>query len=137
MYALDDTIAAIATAHGEAGVAIVRVSGPDAAAVLACVFRRDRRMRPRELAYGRVVDPESGDLLDEAMAVFLPAPHTYTREPIAEIHCHGGGIAPRRVLAACLAAGARAAEAGELTLRAFLNGRLDLAQAESVLDLIQ
>jgi tRNA modification GTPase len=139
MYALGDTIAAVATAAGEASLAVVRLSGPATAAILARVFRRPggRPLPARQLRYGRLVDPASGEVVDEAMAVLLPGPATYTRETMGELHCHGGAVAPRRALAACLAAGARAAEPGELTLRAFLNGRLDLARAEAVLDVVQ
>jgi len=136
---LNDTIAAIATAAGPAGVAVIRISGAEAAVVLARCFRRPggRAVRPRRLHYGRVVDPTTDEAIDEALACYLPPPHTYTREPVAELHCHGGAVAPRRVLSAALAAGARAAEPGEMTLRAFVNGRLDLAQAEAVLDVVQ
>jgi tRNA modification GTPase len=136
---LGDTIVALATAPGPAGLAIVRVSGPDAFAVVARCFRRPRgrALHPRHLHYGQIVDPTSGEILDEGMACLLPAPHTYTAEASAEIHCHGGSVAPRRVLAAILAAGARSAEPGEFTLRAFLNGRLDLTQAEAVLDVVE
>jgi tRNA modification GTPase len=139
MYAAGDTIAAIATATGEAGIAIVRISGPAAAEIAGRVFQRPRRraMVPGRLQPGRVVDPLTAEWLDEAMACHLPAPHTYTREPIVEIQCHGGLVAPRRVLFAVLAAGARLAEPGEMTLRAYLNGRIDLAQAEAILDAVQ
>jgi tRNA modification GTPase len=139
MYALGDTIAAIATAPGEAGIAVVRLSGPATAEILARVFRRPgrRRLIARQLSYGHLVDPASGEVVDEIMAVRLPGPRTYTRETMGELHCHGGAVAPSRALAACLAAGARPAEPGELTLRAFVNGRLDLARAEAVLDLVK
>jgi tRNA modification GTPase len=139
MYGTGDTIAAIATAPGESGVAVVRISGPVAREIAERVFRRTggRGLSPGRLVYGRVVDPATGEPLDEAMACYLPGPRTYTREDTAELHCHGGLVAPRRVLAALLAAGARAAEPGEFTLRAFLNGRIDLAQAEAVLDVVQ
>lgn len=136
---LDDTIAAVATALGRAGLAVVRISGPEAAVVLGKCFRRPRgaALRPGRAHFGHVVDPATGDPIDEAMAWFRPRPNTYTREPFAEISCHGGEVAPRVVLGAVLAAGARAAEPGEFTLRAFLNGRIDLAQAEAVLDVVE
>jgi tRNA modification GTPase len=94
-------------------------------------------VRPRRLTWGRVRDPQSGSVLDEALAVVMPAPHSYTRQDVVEIQSHGGIVAVRRILQLALAAGARAAGPGEMTLRAFLNGRLDLAQAEAVLDIVQ
>lgn len=132
----DSTIAAIATARGAGGIAIVRVSGPRARAVLEGAFRPARGgIEPRKLAYGRVVGAE-GEEIDEAMAVFLPAPRTYTREDVAEIQCHGGDVAARRALARALELGARPAEPGEFTKRAFLNGRIDLSRAEAVMQLV-
>ena len=135
-----DTIAAIATAVGEGGVGIVRVSGPEAAAIAGRVFRRARggaaRLPSHRLVYGLIVDPETGATIDEALAVRMAAPHSYTREEVVELHCHGGPTAMRETLRACLRAGARAAEPGEFTLRAFVNGRLDLAQAEAVLGIV-
>ena len=121
----DSTIAAIATARGEGGIAIVRVSGPRARAILEGAFApASGEMAGRRLTYGRVVDA-AGAVIDEAMAVFLPAPRTYTREDVAEIQCHGGSVAARRALARVLELGARPAEPGEFTKRAFLNGRID------------
>lgn len=129
-----DTIAAIATAEGEGGIAIIRVSGPASLKVLRGVFSRKGAFAPNRLYFGRVL---AGDeVLDEAMAVYMKAPRSYTREDVCEIHCHGGRLAARRALAAVLRAGARAAEPGEFTKRAFLNGRIDLAQAEAVMQLI-
>jgi tRNA modification GTPase len=136
----DDTIAALATSPGEAGLAIVRLSGPQSQALLAKTFRASRaagRLDARRLVHGWVHDSRSGERVDEAMAVVMPGPHSFTGEDVAELHCHGGNMSPRRVLEAVLAAGARLAEPGEFSLRAFLNGRLDLAQAEAVLDVIQ
>lgn len=133
-----DTIAAVATAQGEAGIAIVRVSGPDARAILEKSFARAVKgvaFKPRRLYYGHAVDASGADL-DEVMAVFLPAPHTYTREDVAEIHCHGGQACAHAVLKRVFELGARAARPGEFTLRAFLNGRVDLSQAEAVMQLI-
>jgi tRNA modification GTPase len=138
-----DTIAAIATAVGEGGIGVVRISGPEAGAVAGRVFRRAGRGTPdvarfpsHRLIYGTVTDPESGATIDEALAVRMAAPHTYTREEVVELQCHGGPLATRETLRACLRAGARAAEPGEFTLRAFVNGRLDLAQAEAVLGIV-
>ncbi|HEY0734418.1 MAG TPA: tRNA uridine-5-carboxymethylaminomethyl(34) synthesis GTPase MnmE [Herpetosiphonaceae bacterium] len=134
-----DTITAIATPVGEGGVGIVRLSGPDALSILQRLFtpmRGGRRFKPQMLRYGRIIDAE-GQTVDEAMAVYFKAPHSYTREDVVEIHCHGGALPLRRTLELALSCGARLAEPGEFTLRAFLNGRIDLAQAEATLDLIQ
>lgn len=125
---LGDTIAAIATALGRGGVAIVRVSGPEAFAVA-------RRIAGKEPTAGKTVRARFAGVDDGVMVVFA-APHSYTGEDVVEFQGHGGAIAPRRVLEACLAAGARLARRGEFTERAFLNGRLDYDQAESVLDLV-
>ena len=130
------TIAAIATARGEGGIAIVRVSGPRARAILEGAFApASGEISDRRLTYGRVVDA-AGAVIDEAMAVFLPAPRTYTREDVAELQCHGGSVAARRTLARVLELGARPAEPGEFTKRAFLNGRIDLSRAEAVMQLV-
>ncbi len=126
----DDTIAAIATPLGRGGVGIVRLSGAEAGEIGARLF--DRPLRDRRLVHGRIIDPADGSLIDQALAVLMRAPRTYTREDVVELQCHGGPIVLRRVLAAALALGARSAEPGEFTLRAFLSGRLDLAQAEAV-----
>ncbi|MEJ2212013.1 MAG: tRNA modification GTPase, partial [Anaerolineae bacterium] len=141
MYSLDDTIAAISTPVGEGGIGIVRLSGPQAPEILGRLFRPARQpegaLAPRVLHYGHVVDPADGQVVDEVLAVYMPAPQTYTRQDVVEIQGHGGIVALRRVLALCLRQGARLAEPGEYTARAFLHGRLDLAQAEAVLDIIQ
>ena len=134
-----DTITAIATPVGEGGVGIVRLSGPDALSILQRLFtpmRGGQRFKPQMLRYGRIVD-SAGHNVDEAMAVYFKAPHSYTREDVVEIHCHGGALPLRRTLELAMSHGARLAEPGEFTLRAFLNGRIDLAQAEATLDLIQ
>lgn len=136
----EDTIAALATQPGEAGVAIVRVSGPGAFAVADRVFRcagAPPSARPAgTFVYGHTVDAE-GARLDEALLLIFRAPRSYTRDDVVEIHGHGGRIAATRLLRAVLSAGARLAEPGEFTKRAFLSGRLDLVQAEAVLDLIR
>jgi tRNA modification GTPase len=162
-----DTIAAIATAQGEGGIAIVRVSGPGALQALEAVFtRRSAEMvrageaagpadarpagleavfsrrsaagalswQPNRLYYGHVV--EDGRVVDEAMAVFMAAPRSYTCEDAVEIHVHGGRYAAEKALELVLKAGARAADPGEFTFRAFLNGRIDLSQAEAVMNII-
>lgn len=140
MYSLDDTIAAIATSIGHSGVGVVKVSGPESVAIAAKIFQSARgktRFKPYTLHYGTIVDPGSGEPVDEAMVVHMPRPRSYTRQDVIEIQCHGGVVPLRRILQLVLSLGARPAEAGEMTLRAFLNGRLDLAQAEAVLDIIE
>lgn len=134
----EDTIAAIATPIGCGGIGIVRVSGPEASGVAARVFVKQGNggLESHRFYYGRIVDPADGSLIDEAMGVLMLAPRSYTREDVLELHCHGGYLVVQRVLDACLRAGARLSEAGEFTRRAFLNGRIDLCQAESVIDLI-
>lgn len=136
---MSDTIAAIATAPGEGGISIVRLSGDEAEAVLMRVFRpKGKRALPLEshrLTYGHCFDGE--ETLDECMAVLMRAPRSYTREDVAELHLHGGGLTAEHVLAACLKQGARMAGPGEFTRRAFLNGRIDLSRAEAVMALIR
>ena len=141
-YSLDDTVAAISTPLGEGGIGIVRLSGPESRRILQHVFQpADNRaidqIKPRTLMLGRVVEPASGQSVDEVLASYMPAPHTYTRQDVVEINCHGGIVPTRRVLELCLARGARLAGPGEFTLRAFINGRIDLSQAEAILDVIR
>ncbi|MFN2153824.1 MAG: tRNA uridine-5-carboxymethylaminomethyl(34) synthesis GTPase MnmE, partial [Anaerolineae bacterium] len=135
-YSLDDTIAAIATPVGSGGIGIVRLSGPEARSILDQVFRSSRPLLPLQLTYGHIVDPQGTQVVDEVLAAYMPAPRTYTRQDVVEIDCHGGPVPLRRVLDLCLAHGARPAGPGEFTLRAFLNGRIDLAQAEAVADVV-
>ena len=133
-----DTIAAISTAPGAGGIAIVRLSGPRAEAILRAAFRPANAkadLSGRRLTYGAAVD-EDGAAIDEAMAVLMRAPHTYTREDVAEIHCHGGSACASAVLRRVLLLGARAAEPGEFTRRAYENGRVDLSRAEAVMQLV-
>ena len=132
-----DTICAIATASGAGGIAIVRASGSKAREILEQCFRPKvkRELSSHRMMYGFAVE-DSGALLDEVMAVFLASPGTYTREDMFEIQCHGGGVCARRVLERIIALGARIAEPGEFTRRAFLNGRIDLSRAEAVMSLI-
>lgn len=135
-----DTIAAIATPPGQGGVAIIRVSGPDAESIARQVFhfrKEPSSLHSHHLYFGRIVDPHSGQVLDQGLLTVMRAPHSYTGEDITEFHCHGGSFLSRRVLALVLQQGARLAQPGEFTKRAFLNERLDLSQAEAVLDLIQ
>ena len=132
-----DTIAAQATASGEGGIAIVRVSGSACEAILSKVFRakNGRPLANRVLTFGHVMDGSA--VIDEAMAVIFRAPYSYTREDVAEIHCHGSDVLVKRILLLLLSAGARMAEPGEFTCRAFLNGRVDLTQAEAVMRMIR
>ena len=132
------TIAAIATAAGTGGIAIVRISGGEAEGILNKMFipaARREYFESHRLMYGRAVGAE-GETLDEVMAVLMRAPATYTREDVAEVHCHGGGASASAVLKRALALGARMAGPGEFTRRAFMNGRIDLARAEAVMQLI-
>lgn len=132
-----DTIAAQATASGEGGIAIVRISGGECERILSRVFRakNGRPLANRVLTFGYVIDGDR--VIDEAMAVLFRAPYSYTREDVAEIHCHGSDALVRRILLLLLDAGARMAEPGEFTCRAFLNGRVDLSQAEAVMRMIR
>jgi tRNA modification GTPase len=135
----DDTIAAIATPLGHGGIGIVRVSGPLALTIGAAVFANQRDAAgwaSHRLYHGRVIDAD-GSVVDDALAVVMRAPRSVTGEDVLELQCHGSPIVLRRVLARILSCGARLAEAGEFTKRAFLNGRIDLAQAEAVIDLVR
>jgi tRNA modification GTPase len=135
-----DTIAAIATAvaPGQGSVAIVRLSGPQAEAIGRRLFVApgQQEWASHRVLYGHVVDPNSGERLDEALLLLMRAPRSFTREDVVELHCHGGLVAVRRVLAAVLEAGARLAGPGEFSQRAFLNGRLDLTRAEAIAEMI-
>lgn len=137
MYATD-TIVAIATPPGCGGIGIVRVSGPLAEQIGLGIFRGapGGGFQSHRLYYGRFLSPGDGSLIDEGMAVLMRSPRSYTCEDVLELHSHGGYLVVRSVLQACVAAGARLAEPGEFTRRAFLNGRIDLCQAESVIDVI-
>ncbi len=136
----NDTIAAIATPPGYGGIGVIRVSGPEAFALVLPLVRRpggNTDLPPSHLlTYGHIVVPGTQEILDETLVTFMQAPHTYTREDIVEIQGHGGPLVLQRILRLVLAQGARMANPGEFTMRAFLNGRLDLAQAEAVMDLI-
>jgi tRNA modification GTPase len=136
----EPTIAAIATPAGAGGIGIIRISGSRALPLLRLLFR-PRRLQSQptshKMTYGWIHHPETGTPIDEVLAVYMRAPHTYTREDVVEIHSHGSYLVLQRILAAVLAAGARLAEPGEFTKRAFLNGRIDLTQAEAVLELLE
>lgn len=133
-----DTIAAISTALGEGAIGIVRMSGPEAIEYANQLFREKdlNQVASHTIHYGHIYR-EDQSIIDEVMITVLKAPKTYTREDIIEINCHGGLVAVQEVLEACLYQGARLAQPGEFTKRAFLNGRLDLSQAEALMDLIQ
>ena len=128
---MEETIAAIATAYGEGGIGIIRISGENALDILNQVFVpfKENKIKERKLTYGHIKDKE--ETIDEVMAVYMKAPHTYTREDVVEINCHGSIVSLRKTLALVLAKGARIAEPGEFTKRAFLNGRLDLIKART------
>jgi len=143
-YWENDTIAAISTSIGESGIGIVRISGPEALEIAQEVFRNKNLNRTKiksffshTVHYGFVIDPESGEKIDEVILVLMKKPQTYTREDTVEFNCHGGILSLRKVLETVINYGARMAEPGEFTKRAFLNGRIDLSQAEAVIDLIQ
>jgi len=136
-----DTIAAISTAPGEGAIGIVRISGEDAIRIADEMYRlKEKRLNEQAshtIHYGHIVDPRNDEVIDEVMVTVLRAPKTFTREDIVEINCHGGIVAINRILQLVLRMGARLAEPGEFTKRAFLNGRIDLSQAEAVMDLIR
>src|SRR5438067_8413075 len=136
----NDTIAAIGTPSGYGGIGVVRISGPEAFLLVLPLLQRPDKLTDLPpshlLTYGHIVDPTSIEMLDEVLVAFMHAPHTYTREDVVEIQGHGGPLVLQRILSLVLRQGARMANPGEFTLRAFLNGRLDLAQAEAVMDLI-
>lgn len=141
MYDTADTIAAITTPLGESGIGAIRISGPDAYAVGDKIFKSKsavplKERRDRSIQYGTIVD-ENGSCIDEVLALIMKGPHSYTAEDVLEIQCHGGREALESILQLILRSGARMANPGEFTERAFVNGRIDLAQAEAVMDVIQ
>ena len=137
----EDTIAAVGTAPGEGGIGIIRISGPLAPEIAHQAFRSPGGASPEleshTVRYGFIADPDTGERLDEVLLIYMAAPRSYTREHVVEVHCHGGPMPVRRVLALVNRLGARLAEPGEFTRRAFLSGRLDLTQAEAALDIIR
>jgi tRNA modification GTPase len=137
---LEDTICAIATPVGEGGIGIIRVSGSDASAIARRLFHPAHASLPLEshrLYYGWIRDPAANQVVDEVLLSFMAAPHTYTREDVVEVNCHSGYAVLNHILELVLQAGARLAEPGEFTRRAFLNGRIDLSQAEAVIELVR
>lgn len=139
---LDDTIAAVSTPVGEGGIGIVRISGDEAKNIIEKIFKSAKNkkvtdMKSYSMLYGHIVNPKDGEIIDEVIISYMKKPNTYTKEDVVEINCHGGVVAVKRILSIVLESGARLAEPGEFTKRAFLNGRIDLSQAEGVIDLIR
>ncbi|NCB42062.1 MAG: tRNA uridine-5-carboxymethylaminomethyl(34) synthesis GTPase MnmE [Clostridia bacterium] len=144
MYKKEPTIAAISTAYGESGIGIIRMSGSEAKDIVASIFVDSNKnfiasemFEHRKMRYGFILNPKTQEKIDEVLCVFMKGPETYTAEDVVEIHCHGNMFALKKVLELCIFQGAQPAEPGEFTKRAFLNGRIDLAQAEAVIDLIK
>lgn len=141
MY-IKDTIAAISTAVGEGGIGIVRISGPEAVEIADEVFKSHQlnkslhEVNTYTAHYGHIINPETEQVLDEVISLVMKAPKTYTKEDVVEINCHGGVVPLQKILNLVLDVGARLAEPGEFTKRAFLNGRIDLSQAEAIMDVI-
>ena len=140
MFSVDDTIVAIATPAGRGGIGVVRISGPQSAAIAAILTRHRSPLEPRHATFARFASHESsradGALGDQVILTFFPAPHSYTGEDVVEVSGHGSPVLLRAIVESAMVAGARLAEPGEFTLRAFLNQRIDLVQAEAVRDLI-
>lgn len=134
---MNDTISAISTAYGEGGIGIVRMSGSRSYEILSDIFDNIDKVENRKLTYGHIRDPRDGRTVDEVLVAYMKAPHTYTGEDVVEINCHGSMVALRKILDVTLKEGASLAEKGEFTKRAFLNGKIDLSQAEAVIDLIK
>ncbi|SDO44956.1 tRNA uridine-5-carboxymethylaminomethyl(34) synthesis GTPase MnmE [Desulforhopalus singaporensis] len=135
----DSTIAAISTPPGAGGIGIIRISGPASLTILRSLFTpKDKKCsyQSHRLYYGHLRDPQSGRIVDEVLTVYMAAPATYTREDVVELHCHGSHLVLGNVLELVLHAGADLADPGEFTKRAFLNGRIDLTQAEAVIDIL-
>jgi len=137
-----DTIAAISTPLGEGGIGIIRLSGKESISIVNKIFKSPKGVnlsyvKTHTIHYGFIVDPLTGQNIDEVLVTVMRAPNTYTREDVVEINCHGGYLTLKRILELVLSQGARLAEPGEFTKRAFLRGRIDLSQAESVIDLIR
>jgi tRNA modification GTPase len=137
----EDTIAAIATPPGEGGIAVIRISGADAENIATKIFARAQgkngRLASHRLYHGEIHEPQSNCMVDDVLLTIMRKPRSYTGEDVVEIHCHGGAFLSRKILGLALSQGARQAEPGEFTKRAFLNGKMDLSQAEAVLDLIR
>ncbi len=131
----EDTIAAISTAYGEGGIGVIRVSGDDSKEIISKIFAPE--LKPNVMTYGHIRDNFKENVVDEVMVCYFKGPRSYTAEDVVEIQCHGSLVSLRKILELVISNGARLAEPGEFTKRAFLNGRLDLSQAEAVIDLIK
>jgi tRNA modification GTPase len=136
VFSTDDTIVAIATPPGRGGIGVVRISGPDAPAIAAMLITHARALEPRHATLTTLRLNESAGVSDQIVATWFPAPRSYTGEDVVELSAHGSPVVLRAIVAEAARGGARLAEPGEFTLRAFLNGRIDLPQAEAVADLI-
>ncbi len=134
---LDDTIVAIATPPGRGGIGVVRLSGPLAQSLSQSMLQLSHPLEPGRAVFAELVEPNSGERIDESVVTYFAKPHSYTTDDVVEISAHGSPVVLRHIVELAMAAGARLAEPGEFTLRAFLNGRLDLTQAEAVRDLIE
>jgi tRNA modification GTPase len=134
---LDDTIVAISTPPGRAGIGVVRLSGPEARAIAGPMLRLRREIEPSRAVLGELMEPDSGERIDEVVVTFFQKPHSYTTDDLIEISAHGSPVVLRHIIEIAIQRGARLAEPGEFTMRAFLNGRIDLTQAEAVRDLIE
>ena len=134
---LDDTIVAISTPPGRGGIGVVRLAGPDARAIASPMLRLKHELESGRALFGELIGPDTGSRIDEVVVTFFQKPHSYTTDDIVEISAHGSPVVLRHIVELALARGARLAEPGEFTMRAFLNGRLDLTQAEAVRDLIE
>jgi tRNA modification GTPase len=135
MFSTSDTIVAIATPPGRGGIGVVRLSGPDAQRISRCLITHDRDLEPRQATFTRA--RLQGDTIDQILATYFPGPRSYTGDDVVELSAHGSPVVLRAIVAAAMSSGARLAEPGEFTLRAFLNGRIDLPQAEAVADLVE
>src|SRR5262249_24260685 len=131
-----DTIVAIATPHGRGGIGVVRIAGTDAARIASALIDRDGPLVPRHATFAHIVDAQHHSVLDQVVVTWFAAPHSYTGDAVVEISGHGSPVLLRRIIELAMANGARLAEPGEFTLRAYVNGRVDLVQAEAVGDLV-
>ncbi len=134
---LDDTIVAIATPSGRGGIGVVRISGPESRQIAGAMLRHKRELEAGRAVFAELIDPETSERIDEVVVTHFAHPHSYTNDDVVEISAHGSPVVLRHVVELALARGARMAQPGEFTMRAFLNGRIDLTQAEAVSDLIE
>jgi tRNA modification GTPase len=134
---LDDTIVAIATPSGRGGIGVVRISGPESKQIAGVMLRHKRELEPGRAVFAELIDPETSERIDEVVVTYFARPHSYTNDDVVEISAHGSPVVLRHVVELALDRGGRMAQPGEFTMRAFLNGRIDLTQAEAVRDLIE